>query len=49
MHKILMVLRRWQARLAARDCARPDPLAHLSQRELADLPPLHPQRDADPC
>jgi len=49
MYKILMALRRWAKRLNGRDCAADDPLAHLSLRELADLPPLHPERDSSPC
>lgn len=43
MHNIWMILRQVLARLAARDGAAADPLAQLSARELADLPPFHPR------
>lgn len=45
MDKILMILRHWIERLKARDCVADDPLAHMSAVELADLPPVHPQRE----
>lgn len=47
MDKILNTLQRWLHTLFATN--RPhDPLAGLTQRELADLPATHPLRD-DPC
>lgn len=49
MYKIWTGLRQLIARLLERDCRCADPLAHMSSLELADLPPVHPDRDECMC
>jgi hypothetical protein len=49
MDKILMILRQLVSRLLERDCIETDPLARMSPLELADLPPVHPDRDECVC
>jgi hypothetical protein len=41
-------IRHWLSALAARP-RQPDPLDRLSLREFADLPPVHPRADPEPC
>ena len=49
MDKILNLLRRLVSRLLERDRIETDPLARMSPLELADLPPVHPDRDECMC
>jgi hypothetical protein len=45
MHRIFRSLRDWLASLLVQP-PPPDPLDQLGLRELADLPPTHPQCEA---
>ena len=47
MYKIFTSLRNWLNALVAQP-RMPDPLAQMSLREFADLPPTHPA-DPEPC
>lgn len=48
MHKIFTILRQLLSRLLERD-RDADPLAGMSPRQLADLPPVHSDRDRCVC
>lgn len=45
MDKILTMLRQLISRMLERDRIETDPLARMSQLELADLPAVHPSGD----
>jgi hypothetical protein len=49
MEKILMILRRLVSWMLEHDRVDTDPLARMSPLELADLPPVHPDRDQCRC
>ena len=44
MSRLIAVVKRWFLALSASECP-PDPLAHLSARDYADLPVSHPRDD----
>jgi hypothetical protein len=44
MSMLIAILKRWLRALAASECP-PDPLAHFSARDYADLPVSHPGCD----
>ena len=49
MDKTLIILRQLLSRLLEPDHVDADPLAGMSPRQLADLPPVHPDRDECMC
>lgn len=49
MEKILTILRQLFSRLLERDRIEASPLDRMSPRQLADLPPVHPDRDECMC